>query len=82
MTRAPRAQSPWPQPSWSALIPSDVPRSTCRPGGATLGDIATATAGFRDEYYGLRPSSSDEADGDLPLLVTSGLIDVGTDPLG
>ena len=47
-----------------------------------LADIATATAGFRDEYYGLRPAVLDEPDGDLPLLVTSGLVDVGRSPLG
>jgi len=54
-----------------------VARST-----ATLGDIATATAGFRDEYYGLRAAVLDEPDGDLPLLITSGLIDVGRDLWG
>jgi len=50
-----------------------------RPGVAiaTLGDIATATAGFRDEYYGLRPAVLDEPEGDLPLLITSGLVDAG-----
>ncbi len=67
-----------PQSSWSALIPSDVPsadlavatpgrlttsRVVERPGVATLGDIATATAGFRDEYYGLKPHVVDERGG-------------------
>jgi predicted RNA methylase len=65
-----------PQSSWSVLIPSDVPAVDLAVGVATLGDIATATAGFRDEYYGLRPAVIDEPGGDLPLLITSGLVDV------
>jgi hypothetical protein len=65
-----------PRSSWSALVPSDVPDVRLE-GVATLGAMATATAGFRDEYYGLRPHVVDELDGDLPLLVTSGLIDPG-----
>ncbi|MEP6659670.1 MAG: N-6 DNA methylase [Acidimicrobiales bacterium] len=40
-----------------------------------LGDIAAATADFRDQYYGLIGAVSDDGDG--PPLVTSGLIDVG-----
>jgi hypothetical protein len=40
-----------------------------------LGDIATATADFRDQYYGLIGAVSDDCEG--PPLVTSGLIDVG-----
>ena len=48
-----------------------------RPGVAILGDLATATAGFRDEYYGLRPAVVDARDGDLPMLITSGLVDPG-----
>jgi hypothetical protein len=38
-----------------------------------LGDIATATAGFRDQFYGLAPFVDDGGDG--PHLVTSGAID-------
>ena len=36
--------------------------------------MATLTAGFRDEYYGLRGAVADDVDGAL-RLVTSGLID-------
>lgn len=46
-----------------------------------IGDVATATAGFRDEYYGLLPFLA-EADADAepprlagPAVVTAGLID-------
>jgi len=67
----------WPQPSWSALVPSDVPAVTMAHGTGTLAAIATATAGFRDEYYGLQPHVVDDPDGGLPLLITSGLVDVG-----
>jgi hypothetical protein len=41
----------------------------------TLGDRATLNANFRDEYYGLVPAVTDDADG--PPLITSGLIDPG-----
>src|SRR3954447_17034666 len=67
----------WPQASWSALVPSDVPGIDLATNDTTLGDIATATAGFRDQYYGLHPAVVDEPGGDLPLLITSGLVDVG-----
>jgi len=40
-----------------------------------LGDLAEATADFRDQYYGLAGSVVDEAGGAAPRLVTSGLID-------
>jgi hypothetical protein len=39
----------------------------------TVGDLATATAGFRDEYYGLVGHVVEDGDG--PRLVTSGLVD-------
>ncbi len=55
----------------------------------TLRDIATATADFRDEYYGLQGNivESDalppDADPDAyPQLVTSGLIDLGVSRWG
>ncbi|HEY2814198.1 MAG TPA: N-6 DNA methylase [Acidimicrobiales bacterium] len=69
-----------PHSAWSALVPSDVPitvEAVARPGLVTLASIATATAGFRDEYYGLQPFVIDEPGGHLPKLVTSGLIDAG-----
>jgi len=43
--------------------------------GRTLGDIATFTADFRDQYYGLVGAVGDDVDG--PPLVTCGLIDSG-----
>ena len=43
--------------------------------GPTLGDIATFTADFRDQYYGLVGAVSDDGDG--PPLITSGLIEPG-----
>jgi hypothetical protein len=50
----------------------------CRPAGkGTVADLAVATAGFRDEYYGLAPHVG-EADAGVEhktILVTSGLIE-------
>ncbi len=43
--------------------------------GARLGDLCDATAGFRDEYYGLVPHVADGGDG--APLVTAGLVDPG-----
>jgi hypothetical protein len=59
------------------LVPSDTPDVELASHCGRLASIATATAGFRDEYYGLVPHVVDEPEGDLPLLVTSGLIDPG-----
>jgi hypothetical protein len=56
-----------------------VPRLTLASGG-TLADLARATAGFRDEYYGLLPFVVDRRRADdrsFPPLVTSGLIEPG-----
>jgi SAM-dependent methyltransferase len=44
-------------------------------GGPCLGDLATVSADFRDQYYGLVPHVRDDADG--PPLVTTGAIEVG-----
>lgn len=42
-----------------------------------VGDVATATAGFRDEYYGLVGAVSERRTGDSrPRLITCGLIDL------
>jgi hypothetical protein len=83
----PIAPVDWPQPAWSALVPSDTPLATPgrlatatgeHPGVVTrLGSMATATAGFRDEYYGLTAHVVDDEHADLAKLITSGLIDVG-----
>jgi SAM-dependent methyltransferase len=68
--------------SWAALLGSGDDRSgtgfagTAEPfDGPTLGDVATFSADFREQYYGLIGAVGDEVDG--PPLVTSGLIDPG-----
>ena len=64
-----------PSSSWAPLVPTSAPIvDLC--GTSTLAALATATAGFRDEYYGLIPAVVDRCEGDDPLLVTSGLVDV------
>ncbi|HWJ82766.1 MAG TPA: N-6 DNA methylase [Nocardioides sp.] len=48
------------------------------PGGTgVLGDLASCTADFRDQYYGLVPHVREAGDGDGVPLVTSGLIEPG-----
>ena len=61
---------------WSGLI-SDSPLALPTGGvdGPCLGDIATFTADFRDQYYGLVGAVGDDVDG--PPLITSGLIEPG-----
>ncbi|WP_426570953.1 HsdM family class I SAM-dependent methyltransferase [Aquihabitans sp. McL0605] len=65
--------------SWSALLADHggLPRRTLETSG-TLGGLASATADFRDQYYGLAPHVVDQQVADdavRPRLVTSGLID-------
>lgn len=69
--------APHPGSSWSGLIADlqGVPRLDGLAVDGTIGDRAIATAGFRDEYYGLVGAVGDDVDG--PPLITSGLIDVG-----
>ena len=64
------------RPSWShfvahALGVPPLPALT----GPPLDTFATATADFRDQYYGLVGHVRDDADG--PPLVTTGLIELG-----
>lgn len=60
---------------------SSVPSSARSSGLGRLGDLARATAGFRDQYYGITPyvreaaGSPDPGDRTLVRLVTSGAID-------
>jgi hypothetical protein len=64
------------QPTWSHLVASTlgVPMLPAL-GGPALGSIATATADFRDQYYGLVGHVQDDADG--PALITTGLVEIG-----
>ena len=55
---------------WAGLI---ADKAAVPHHGPVLGDIATFTADFRDQYYGLVGAVSDSADG--PPLITSGLIE-------
>ncbi len=57
---------------WASLLTGTTSPDAA---GPTLGSIATFTADFRDQYYGLIGAVGDEVDG--PPLVTSGLIDPG-----
>lgn len=62
--------------TWSAVwaTANGVPRVSS-PGAGRLGDVATATAGFRDQYYGLLPHLSDRAPGRGARLVTTAMVD-------
>lgn len=68
--------------TWSSLL-ADGDRSlptVSLPAEGTLGSWCTATADFRDQYYGMAPFVVDDPGGELddvsyPPLVTSGLID-------
>ena len=55
---------------WAGLIADTVESPH---DGPVLGDIATFTADFRDQYYGLVGAVSETGDG--PPLITSGLIE-------
>jgi N-6 DNA Methylase len=69
------------RPTWGHLVAdvAGVP-SVSLGGTRTLADLATATADFRDQYYGLVPYVGDDVTG--PPLVTAGLIDVGRSAWG
>lgn len=69
-------------PTWGALTADllGVPLVAIDDRGGHLGDLCRATAGFRDEYYGLRGAVTEartDATETRPRLVTSGLIDPG-----
>jgi hypothetical protein len=63
--------------TWAPLIAdaAGVPAVALSESHGRLGDLATATAGFRQHFYGLAPFVSDDGPG--PPLVTTGLIDLG-----
>lgn len=61
---------------WGALAASafGIPQVELPSGTGTVADLATCTADFRDQYYGLEPYVHDGLAGGTPL-VTTGLID-------
>ena len=59
--------------TWSALLTGRANQELYD--GLTLGDIATFTVDFRDQYYGLIGAVGDDEQG--PPLITSGLIEPG-----
>jgi SAM-dependent methyltransferase len=68
-----RVVEPMPMPTaWSGLLTGSAVTAH---DGPALGDIATFSVDFRDQYYGLVGAVGDDVDG--PPLVTSGLIDPG-----
>lgn len=68
------------QTTWSPLVAEilGVPRIDLPHTDAVVGDLATVTADFRDQYYGLRGcvrDRKDPAEGH-PKMVTTGMIDL------
>jgi len=64
------------RPTWSHLCADAAGIPPVQLGdGSTLRQLASATADFRDQYYGLVPHVTDGGDG--APLVTTGLLDVG-----
>jgi hypothetical protein len=67
--------------TWTGLlVRDDEPPAVALTSVGRLGDLATATAGFRQQFYGLAPFVVDRADADeqrWPRLVTCGALDVG-----
>ncbi|MPY92156.1 MAG: N-6 DNA methylase [Acidimicrobiia bacterium] len=65
--------------TWSAVTAGARGVPLCSPRAAgRVGDLATATAGFRDQYYGLAPWVQEAGEGlsaTWPRLVTVGMID-------
>ncbi|MEO0482761.1 MAG: N-6 DNA methylase [Planctomycetota bacterium] len=72
------AQRDMPQRSWAPMVAAlrGVPPLTLE-GHGVIGDLAEATADFRDEYYALRDAVVEayDAPAGSPRVVTSGLID-------
>jgi hypothetical protein len=64
-------------PTWSPLVAdlAGIPPVEVDTDAGRLGDLASATAGFRHQFYGLVDHVTDGAVG--PPLVTAGLIDAG-----
>ncbi len=73
--------------SWSSLVAvtMGVPETKITP-SAIVGDMASATADFRDEYYGLVGKLIDDSEhtnpDESPPVLTTGLVDLGLDHWG
>lgn len=71
--------------SWSHILAHAMgaPRAEARPGAALIGDVARATADFRDQYYGLRGAIVEDDDlagrdrSRFPRLITTAMLDPG-----
>lgn len=63
--------------NWGSLAASyfGIPEVSLAAGAGTVGDLATCTADFRDQYYGLQPFVREGLRDNDARLVTSGLID-------
>lgn len=73
------------EPSWSPHLARalGVPEVRFDPATGTVGDLATATAGFRQHHYGLAPHVVEHRDGDgLHPVLTTGLVDPGAPAWG
>ena len=61
--------------SWAPLLAAELGAPSVHVAGSrTVADVAVVTAGFRDQFYGLRGAVDDDPGGAHPL-VTSGAID-------
>jgi hypothetical protein len=76
-----RAPAPAGDGSWGVLLAGHLGLPAVAPhGGRRLGELATATAGFRDEFYALCAAAHEAgsaAETDAPRLVTVGMIAPG-----
>ena len=63
--------------SWTEIISNLSGVPSVELNGPELGEMCSATAGFRDQFYGLRDyvCEIDECDGDWAPLITVGMID-------
>ena len=69
--------------SWGPLVADLLGAPPVTPVSAgSVGDVAAATAGFRDEYYAVTAHLDDDPDGAGPRLVTVGMIDTLHDRWG
>ena len=78
----PTWSSVWAQAREVPTVPARSERSSVGPSkstgsGAVLGDVATATAGFRDQYYGLLDHLRTDRPASGAKLATTAMIDPG-----